>query len=282
MSDVILTETFHEIPVRIIQGENGPMIPLVDIAHGIGYTPQTLTQLYERNSKLLDNYSQRCMIHAPGSVAPVEHLCLSRDGITGILIKIDYRRVKDPLKSEKILAFQKWVIEIIGKVMDGSFNQPLLPPLSNALKKELARADAMTIVGVDRGLAASVCMSKLEDQYGEDLGYLRRLVPRQIDDDIPHLNATAIGRDLSLSPQTVNKILESSGYQFNNPRVKRNGKSANVWNLTEKGKQFGEIHIERHGGKEIFTILWRSSMLDELRKILGLNDYSQRPLLAEA
>jgi len=52
-----------------------------------------------------------------------------------------------------------------------------LPPLSSAMKEELARADAMTIVGVDKGCAASACLLKLEKQYGEDLTYLRELIP---------------------------------------------------------------------------------------------------------
>jgi len=30
----------------------------------------------------------------------------------------------------------------------------------------------------------------------------------------------------------------------------------------------GWIYIERHGGKEIYTILWRRSILEEMKRIL--------------
>jgi len=281
MSVLITTETFYEIPVRIVQGDIGPMIPLVDIADGIGYAKQNILSLFERNSELLKEDSQDIIMITGDQVAPTPHTCLTRDGVIGLLMKTDYQRIKDPAKREKILSFQKWAKETLGKVMDGSLqaSRSLLPPLSDALKEELARADAMTIIGVDRGLAASACMSKLEDQYGEKLDYLRALVPRSSDETIAYLTATAIGKEFSLSPQSVNKILEKEGYQFHTVRMKKTGKTTNVWNLTDKGKEFGEIHIERHGGKEIYTILWRCSIIGEMQRILFQKDCNQNTLI---
>lgn len=282
MSALITTETFHEIPVRIVQGENGPMIPLVDIAQGIGYERQTLRHLYERNEELLNNYSQGVMMTAPGSVAPTEHICLTRDGISGILVKVEYKRIKDPIKREKVLSFQKWAIETLGKVMEGKphQNQPLLPPLSDALKEEMARADAMRIVGVDIGLASSVCLAKLEDEYHTDLSYLRNLLTRKDDRDISYLTATRIGQILGMSAQNVNTILEKSGYLKHSERVKKTGKRIKVWNLTDKGRRFGEIHIGRYGGAETYIIMWRDSIIDELRNVLYNIDKSQQGLLS--
>jgi len=189
---------------------------------------------------------------------------------TDSMINRDAAKYIDEVKDQMASVFTRYQNgEVISKSSD---NVPRLPPLSDALKEEMARADAMTIIGVDRCMAASVCMSKLEDQYNEDLSYLRNLVPRQLSEDIPHLTATQIGKEFSLSPQSVNKILEKEGYQFRTVRMKKTGKRENVWNLEDKGKPFGEIHIERHGGKEIYTILWRRSILEEMKRILFHSD----------
>ena len=281
MSALITTETFHEIPVRIVQGETGPMIPLVDIAHGLGYDSQVIIRLYERNRELLEKYSQPTIMATGDQVAPVSHICLSRDGVLGLTMKLDYLRTKDPKKKSSILAFQEWAIETLGKVMDGKFqsSQPLLPPLSDALREEMARADALGIVGVDRGVAASVCLAKLEDEYSTDLSYLRGLLVRSDDRDIAYLTATAIGQKFGLSPQSVNNILESAGYQKHSDQVKKNGKRQKVWNLTDKGKRFGELHISRHGGTDVFNVLWRDSIMQELDRVLFNREKSKQGLL---
>ena len=281
MSALITTETFHEIPVRIVQGENGPMIPLVDIAVGIGYSKQAINQLYERNLELLKDDSQDNVMITGDQVTATPHICLTRDGVIGLLMKTNYQRIKDSAKREKILSFQKWAKTTLGKVMEGTLqsSHPMLPPLSDALKEELARAEAMKIVGVDVGLAASVCMAKLEDEYSTDLSYLRVLLTRKDDRDIAYLTATAIGKKFELSAQSVNNILESSGYLKHNVRMKKTGGQAKIWNLTDKGKRFGEIHIERHGGAEVYLILWRDSIVKELENVLFNREKSKQGLL---
>jgi len=106
----------------------------------------------------------------------------------------------------------------------------------------------MRIVGVDSGFAASVCIAKLEDEYNIDLSYLRNLLTRKDDRNIAYLTATAIGKKYELSARSINSILERSGYQKHSIRVKKTGGQAKIWNLTDKGHLFGEIHFERHGG----------------------------------
>lgn len=281
MSDLITTETFHEIPVRIVQGETGPVIPLVDIAHGIGYDPYALIRIYERNSETLQKYTQTVMMTTGDQVAPIEHVCFSRDGVLAILMKLDTARIKKEDKKRKVISFQDWAVETLGKVMDGkpTGNHTLLPPLSDALKEELARADAMTIVGVDRGLAASVCMAKLEDEYHTDLTYLRGLVTRADDRDIAYLTATAIGKKLNLSAQAINDILESAGYQKHSQRIKKTGSKVKIWNLTDKGHRFGEVHLGRYGGHETYIIMWRDSIIPELENVLYNRQKSKQGLL---
>lgn len=91
-TELTTTEMFHEIPVRIVHGEKGPMIPLVDIAYGIGYDRISLHRLYKRNSELFENYHGVVVMTA--GATEQEHLCFTRDGVIGILMKLDYRRIK--------------------------------------------------------------------------------------------------------------------------------------------------------------------------------------------
>lgn len=141
--------------------------------------------------------------------------------------------------------------------------------VSDALTEQMKRANAMTIVGVDLGKAASVCLAKVEEQFpDEDLGYLRSMLVRQIDGEIGYLTATAIGKEIGATNRTINNILCQAGYQYRTERTKKNGKTEWVYNLTEKGKLFGEVHVGRFGGSERYVILWRSTIIDEIRRVI--------------
>jgi len=95
------------------------MIPLVDVADGIEYSQQGITQLYERNIELLKDDSQDNVMITGDQVAPTSHVNLTRDGVIGLLMQTNYQRMKNPDKREKILSFQKWAKNTLGMVMDG-------------------------------------------------------------------------------------------------------------------------------------------------------------------
>lgn len=215
------------------------------------------------------------------TVLPVDHraksfVFLTAEGLNRAIMEIRTCEMDNEEIAASINAKKDHIANIFtryqrGEVLSIANERPALPgkvPLSEALKEELARAAAMAIVGVDVGRASSVCIAKVEDEYGEDLSYLRNLLVRQIEGEIGYLTATAIGKELGLSNQSVNKILEKQGYQYLTVRVKSNGKSQNIWNLTERGKQFGEIHMGRFGGHETYTIMWRSSVVEVLRRVM--------------
>jgi hypothetical protein len=93
MTDLIVrNEQFHEIPVRVIKTEGEEIIPLIDIARGIGYEVQGLVRIYQRNSEFIGNKLYCLSMTSGDQVAPTPHFCLNRDGIIKTLARLDYHR----------------------------------------------------------------------------------------------------------------------------------------------------------------------------------------------
>jgi hypothetical protein len=93
MTDLIVrNEQFHEIPVRVIKIGKEEVIPLIDIAQGIGYKTQVLFRLYQRNSEFIGNKVYHIPMTSGNQVAPTPHFCLNRDGIIKTLARLDYHR----------------------------------------------------------------------------------------------------------------------------------------------------------------------------------------------
>jgi len=206
-----------------------------------------------------------------------------RDAVS-FLTLLNYQRYDDE-REEKLIRMRNWLTDTAEKLLTGE-TVSMIPQsqnilLSEALKEEMKRADAMTVIGVDISRAASACLAKLEDQFGEPLDYLRALVARRSDEYIPTLTATEIGKELGLSAQSVNNILEKLGYLKHDYRIKKTGAKQKVWNLTQSGKVYGEIILERHGGADVQYILWRREIVEVVRRAVFL-DEEQSTLEEEA
>lgn len=122
--DLIRTEQFHEIPVRIVRRGRETLIPITDIADGIGYDRSTLGQLLKRNDELFLEYQGVVITTTPCGPdgrggGPQETVCLNRDGIIALMMILNLSRIKDSEKRAKILQFRKWAIETLGKIIDG-------------------------------------------------------------------------------------------------------------------------------------------------------------------
>ncbi|MBN1166286.1 MAG: hypothetical protein JXA44_04055 [Methanospirillaceae archaeon] len=147
---LIFTETFCEIPVRFVQGDHGPMIPLIDIATGIDYSRQAMRQLYERNFDLLKDDAQDIVMLSWGQIAPIPHICLNRDGVIGILMKLDYQRIKDPERRERIISFQKWAKHTLGKALFSSSVKHSNPAIWKRERAEIKSTEKLCMEYVKR------------------------------------------------------------------------------------------------------------------------------------
>lgn len=178
----ISTEMFHEIPVRIITIDNCKWVPLVDIASGIGYSRSALSDILRRNKEDFEDYSSLRIMRTQAGMRDVH--CLNRDGMIALYMKLDTKRIKDPVRHQRIREFKKWAVETIGKVMDGIPVQPTqpaptsLPEVMDHYMAVAARFSQMT--GIPRNEVIDVAMRVVQAKTGEDLELFRQmLVPKK-------------------------------------------------------------------------------------------------------
>lgn len=276
--DLVKVENFMGIPVRIIKTDTDEIIiPLIDIAKGVEYDSAGITRLYERNSELLKDYARTVVMTSGDQVAPTKHICVTKDGVIGILMKMDYIRIKSEDKRKRIVAFQKWTVDTIGKIMKGetvTVPKPIDPTqlassLGNRVADQLQIGDAMArYANVDRGIACSMALSKVEFDTGTDLTMWKNLLVKgKPSKRIGILNATELGRLLGFgdtSGRTVNGILNKLGF------INRLG---DHWTLTQRGEPYAEafpVTGIAASGKSYarYDIKWQPEMLEILRKHL--------------
>lgn len=264
MSDsaLIKSEQFMGIEIRIIETDPlRPVIPLVDIAHGIGYAPNKLAELYERNQELLKDDAQTTMMVTGEQVAAIPHICLTREGIIGIMMKLDYLRIKDKEKKLKIITFQKWAK---AKLADTRIQSKPATPEISPIKTELqqAREYAEACGTSPEAFQAAVFRKHGMNEFAEALEAKPALVsgesgwfnPSQLAEmcrgDGPYLDAKMINHYLNNNPQDLQR--RPFQYRDNNK----------LWRLTELGKEHGREYMFRAvGGHEEIRIEWRETIL---------------------
>ena len=177
----IIPGDFHGIIIRIVTEDTAkPAIPLCDIARGIDYPPHKLADLYERNQELLKDDAQTTMMVTGNQVAPIPHLCLTREGVIGIMMKLDYKRIKNPEKKEKVLEFQKWAKKTLNEIMQVQTQliQPTQAP--QAFKWSGEAAEHMAFAsnlhqawGISKDQAFAIGLRSAQEATGIDLSMYR-------------------------------------------------------------------------------------------------------------
>ena len=174
----ISTETFHDIPVRIVRHSKGAMFPVADIAAGLGFERFVLTNMMSRNQEAFEDYKGVFRMKTPGGVQ--EMVGLTRDGVIGLLLMIKLNHIKDPAKKSRILEFRKWAIETIGKVMDGiPVQQPPAPALTigGAIQKYMIHVDEFArFLDAPKSEVRECILRVVEAQTGEDMEPFRQLI----------------------------------------------------------------------------------------------------------
>lgn len=109
----MVSMVFERAPVRVIQTTEGlTVFPIVDIAKAIGYSRQTLRQIINRNEDLFQGWFLKVML-PPSSPngGRRDVMCVTKEGLMGLLLKIVPSRVKDAEKRERLIRFRCWAIE---------------------------------------------------------------------------------------------------------------------------------------------------------------------------
>jgi|GEM_PF-1845350 len=258
----VLLEVFKEKPVRFIRSEPKELwIPVNDVADAIGYDRDTLRQLINRNSDLFANMCSRSVILLEG-VGSREVLCVNRDGLVAVLVKISAGRIKDINRRKAVIEFQRWAVETISKILAGEYHLETFYPWAERLREHLEAAKALIEVsGVKPGIAHAAAIAAAEREIGRPLDEYRKALP-PAEHDTGHLNATDIGSRLGISGIAANQMLEAAGL------IKKvgQGKKA-VWRLTEKGKAYGEEFPFVRNGHSGYQIRWNENVFEALENV---------------
>ena len=277
----IRTDTFMGIPIRIARRtfDNLPSIPINDIADGIDYDRSTLRQLYQRNEDLLKEFSGKVMIPTTdGGMQP--HVCLTREGVIGILMKLDYNRIKSTEKKDRIVKFQQWAIKKVNSEMQVQVKLPVqdAPRPSGAVTDtmqhymEAARA-AHREMGVPLDLAMSKALVLAGRDLHMDLTGFARLLPATEDTRFPvrigagaidtqgYLSASEIAQYLNrrnggnLRGKHINTYLKQNGYIY--PRDE-DGRYC----MTDKGSQYGKVFpFAARSGHVDYFLRWKPEVM---------------------
>jgi len=278
---LVTTDAFMGIPIRIARRtpDNLPSIPINDIADGIDYDRSTLRQLYQRNEDLLKEFSGKVMI--PTTDGGIQsHICLTREGVIGILMKLDYNRIKSKEKKERIVKFQQWAIKKVNSEMQVQAKLPVQEAIrpSGAVTDTMHQyMDAARAAHREMGIPLDLAMSKALVLAGRDLhmdltGFARllpaaenhqpqiRMATSPIDTQ-GYLSASEIAQYLNrrnggnLRGKHINTYLKQ--HQFIYPRD-----GDGRYCMTDKGSQYGKVFpFAARSGHVDYFLRWKPEVM---------------------
>jgi predicted DNA-binding protein YlxM (UPF0122 family) len=109
-----IVDKFEDIEFKLYKTDSGYAMSVADIARSLHVDRQTIHDLIERNYDLFVNWLVSITLTRSNNATT--NLCLLRDGILGIVMKISINRLSED-KKELVLKFQKWAIEKLGKLI---------------------------------------------------------------------------------------------------------------------------------------------------------------------
>lgn len=189
------------------------------------------------------------------------------------LTKMGCEMVANKLTGKKGILFTAAYVKAFNE-MEQKLSVPKLSPnpkyrsrlIATAIHDVKKTTEALIdlVPGLQEGMAMQKAISLIEPTYGIDMTPVRELVPSATHDVgslVPTDLAKAIGMSgTRLDAHKVNILLVDLGLQQQTTNKKH------PWELTEYGKQFGEmIPINPHAKYSGYQIKWNSKVVDMLK-----------------
>lgn len=264
---LVKTEAFQGIPVRIIETDQGPAMPVTDIANALECSRKNLTGIIRNNPHLFKGVSLIFPLNTGGGTQKA--VCLTRDGIIGILMRISTAASKTQEGKEKIEKFQVWARNTLSKEMQIQAQLPKVQAQAPALPqvpdwseivirhlriaRELSQAS-----GIDPGLAAAKALSMAQKETGMDLKGYSRLLP-ELPSPEEYISASEIGDRIGRKGSEINYYLYNHGYLVRD--------QDHNWVLTDEGRKYGKLFPYSAGsGHTGYYIRW----LLEIMNVSGM------------
>lgn len=282
---VIERTMFMDIPVRILQTHGTRLMPVNDIADGIGYDHSTMRKLLESHSDILEKYEEQ--ISVPSASGSQKTRCLSPFGVIGLLFAVQHKRVKDVAKRERIREFKEFAIQTVCSTMamiQGQQQTPaalpgapdttalvtvpapgLVPSPAEQYMKPWTDTAAEHVkfakllseeYHVPEGTALNIALEQISILTGVNVRGYRKLIPPHPESGNPaYLTPTMIGKTINRTGKEVNTYLARYGFQEF---------VAGEWVLTPKGLQHAQLfpYHDDNNGHDGFQIKWKRTIFD--------------------
>ena len=287
---IVKTDQFMGITIRIARSGELPAIPINDIADGIEYDRSALRKLYSRNKEMLKEFAGSVRMPSPRGGAQL-NTCLTREGVIGILMKLDYKRIKSPEKKERIVKFQQWAIRAINTEMQiqaklQSHEAPAPTPAPSGTVTEAIHRhmEAARTLHRELGVPLDLAQAKALVLAGRDLhmdltGFARLLpaaagptpltiavrqimAPSQPIDTQGYLSASEIAQLINrrngsdtLKGKHINTYLKQKGYVY---RREEDGRYC----MTDKGAEYGKVFpFAARSGHVDYFLRWKPEVM---------------------
>ena len=118
---------FESKPVRVIRVGGQPMLAVVDVANAIGADRSALLRIINRNKDTFEGYYAVIMTAQLATrknkpyVQKRETMMVNQEGLIALLLMVADKRIKDPSARAKVVAFKRWAIRTISKVLSGEY-----------------------------------------------------------------------------------------------------------------------------------------------------------------
>lgn len=158
---------FESKPIRVLRVDGQPMMAVVDIADVISVSRRMLTQIITRNADVFEGiwrnvtFPQVGIMRGKPYAQKREMVMVNHDGLIGLLLTVTSSRIKDPEARRKVVAFKRWSIRTLRKVLDGSFDMESDGP---GLEFSVDGLDQV-LFGLPLRMAPEA-MKQLGDQFG--------------------------------------------------------------------------------------------------------------------
>jgi len=190
-----LEKVFEGQRVRFIPKDEEVLVPLPDIAMALDYKKEALWRIVDRSKDVFDSFIVIMTIHVGDQ--GYETICLNRDGVVGLLMKLSTGRIKNPAKKKIIVNFQKWAIRTISEIVQGILHAQnvergemvsigYLSSVVQSLRQEINRlSDIVTAASIPSGIPSGPHVIYLPRPYrrhsfdDEALAFLHELFNRK-------------------------------------------------------------------------------------------------------
>lgn len=253
MNTQIIPFENHQVQVAEaeINGNVQRVITLRDFCRAIGSDYKATYNLIQRNKDFFENFVGRVITTTPGGKQM--SVALTRDAVTGLLLKVSANRVS-PDRKDMIIKFQRWAVETLREVLDGTRQDVYIQRLRLEIEKIRLEGETQIRAGV----------LQLVTKFGDKLS-ATELIP---------LVSGVLGRDIAVdrtysSTEVAEMLSFETGQKISAIKVGKIAKELGL-RVDEGENEYSLVTITKaaHSEKVVSQIKYKKSAVNLIRERL--------------